>query len=147
LINIQFREIVKLGAINLVAPQNGMNLHTVCFCVALKILTLSVCFDVEIDTAPSKIKFFINRHGMSFADAESTEGVQELSLEPEDLLANSLTMLNFLKFQSVASVQVLTSSQPELKPPLMRVAEMRTKFEYLYLSAFPSHPRILLILL
>jgi hypothetical protein len=65
---------------------------------------------IEIDTAPSKIKIFINRHGMSFADAESTEGVQELSLEPEDLLANSLTMLNFLKFQSVASVQVLRQS-------------------------------------
>jgi hypothetical protein len=84
LINIQFREVVKLGAINLVAPQN--------------------------DSAPSEIKIFINQPGMGFAEAEAAECVQELSLAPEDLTSNSLTMLNFLKFQGVLSVQIFVES-------------------------------------
>ena len=54
---------------------------------------------------------------MGFAEAEAAECVQELSLAPEDLTSNSLTMLNFLKFQGVLSVQVNMSlgTNPKLK--------------------------------
>lgn len=84
LINVQFRELVKLGALNVVAPQN--------------------------DTAPVEMKIFINQPNMGFSDAESSECVQALSLGPEDVTANSLTMLNFLKFQAVLSVQIFVES-------------------------------------
>jgi len=84
LINIQFKEVVKLGAMSLVAPQD--------------------------DSAPVDIKIFINNPTMGFAEAEDAECVQELSLGPEDISSNSQTILNFLKFQGVLSVQLFVQS-------------------------------------
>jgi len=75
---------VKLGALNIVAPQN--------------------------DTAPAEIKLFINNPNMGFAEAEDAECIQELSLGPEDITANSQTMLNFLKFRGVLSLQIFVKS-------------------------------------
>lgn len=61
----------------------------------------------EGPTAPKNIKLFANLpHTPDFDSAEAMVAVQEFSLTPDDMSADSIINLKFVKFQNVQSITV-----------------------------------------
>ena len=61
------------------------------------------CFE---DSAPCSVKLFVNRTGMGFDDTDSIEATQEFTLGPEDLNADTMTKLRFVRFQKCTTLTV-----------------------------------------
>ena len=58
------------------------------------------------DTAPLTVKLYINRQSMGFSDTDDMEPAQTLELTPDDLVAGSVSVLKFVKFQRVSGLSV-----------------------------------------
>uniref|UniRef100_A0A7S3XGQ2 PITH domain-containing protein n=1 Tax=Oxyrrhis marina TaxID=2969 RepID=A0A7S3XGQ2_OXYMA len=87
LISIGFRSEVRLGAIKLRGVEDRE--------------TGEAC-----DSAPAKVRLFVNRPDLGFDDAESDPAVQELDLTRADALGSTPVELKFVKFQKVDSIQI-----------------------------------------
>ncbi|CAN0204600.1 unnamed protein product, partial [Ascophyllum nodosum] len=83
LLHIGFMETVKLHSIDFVAPAD--------------------------DTAPLTVKLYINRQSMGFSDTDDMEPAQTLELTPDDLVAGSVSVLKFVKFQRVSGLSIFVA--------------------------------------
>ncbi|KAJ1504956.1 Thioredoxin-like protein 1 [Coelomomyces lativittatus] len=75
-------------------------LITIAFNQAVKLHSIKF-FQEEFETAPKRIKLFVNRTSMGFDEADSIEPVQTLDLTKNDFEETQATVLRFVKFQSV----------------------------------------------
>jgi len=80
LINVEFRQPVKLAALNLKG--------------------------VDDETAPRNIKLFINKPALGFEDAEDDPATQDIELSSEEATSDAKTELKFVKFQRVNTLQI-----------------------------------------
>jgi hypothetical protein len=78
LLTVPFKQLVKLHSMRVVAPVG--------------------------DTAPRKLKLFVNAPSMGFEDAESRKAAQEIELTAEQLAGDKPFPLNYVKFQRVSQV-------------------------------------------
>ncbi|OQR95566.1 hypothetical protein THRCLA_07760 [Thraustotheca clavata] len=78
IIHLEFKEAVKIHSISLKAPND--------------------------DTAPRKLKLFVNRTNLGFSDVADIEPVQQIDLTQEQLDAGKAIELRFVKFQRVTSL-------------------------------------------
>lgn len=58
------------------------------------------------DTAPLTVKLYLNRQSIGFSDTDDMAPAQTLELTPEDLVAGSVSVLKFVKFQRVTGLSV-----------------------------------------
>lgn len=85
LIQVQFRETVKLKAINLQAPGG--------------------------ETAPTEVVLFTNRVNVGFSDVEDLKADQALELTEADLSPEAVTTLYSVKFQRVTSLTLFIKNE------------------------------------
>lgn len=52
------------------------------------------------------MRLYLNRQSMGFSDTDDMEPAQTLELTPEDLVAGSVSVLKFVKFQRVTGLSV-----------------------------------------
>ena len=82
-------------------------LMTIAF--AQKVKLHSVQLDAPTDgRAPKEVKFFCNRSGLSFDDADSSNADHEIEFAPETL--GTRVELKFVKFQNVDTVTIFVGS-------------------------------------
>lgn len=84
LVNIQFRDTVRLKAINLQAPEGEL--------------------------APTRVSLFVNRVNMGFQDMDGLKPDQTLDLTEADLYPDAVTHLYSVKFQRVSSITLFVEN-------------------------------------
>ena len=72
----------------------------------MRLFALNFSANGEDEARPTTVKIFVNKESMDFDDAEDCKPTQTLKLAPKDLLPDSLTMLDFVKFQNCHSITV-----------------------------------------
>mmetsp|Transcript_13998 Transcript_13998/g.52311 ORF Transcript_13998/g.52311 Transcript_13998/m.52311 type:complete len:175 (-) Transcript_13998:1498-2022(-) len=100
---------IKMGDDRLVLESDADEelLLTFSFMEPVKLHSLNICGPgEEAEAAPKEVDVFVNKVALGFEDAEDLEPAQSLELSPEDLEPDSITALNFVKFQSVTSVSL-----------------------------------------
>mmetsp|Transcript_45512 Transcript_45512/g.142550 ORF Transcript_45512/g.142550 Transcript_45512/m.142550 type:complete len:177 (-) Transcript_45512:121-651(-) len=83
LLNVAFMEPVKLHSVSIVGPAAD-----------------------AAEAAPKEVDLYVNKVALGFEDAEDLEPAQSIELTPEDLMPDSVTALNFVKFQNVTCVSL-----------------------------------------